>query len=261
MERMVKWYKYITDKRFSTIAGTLVYFLLMSIVPFIMWLTLILGKIDIHIDIERFLSHELFESISPILRYLKSAAENAANSAGIILILTTLYSSTNFFYHLRRSGEIIYNSRRVKGGIKLRIASLLLILIIIILFGLLAAVVVIWNWLSNLFFTFYLADIAFCVFLALTAFTAALVLNIFVCPYKRKIKEILPGSLLTTALWLTALMGFSIYSKFSNPEQLYGRFAYIIIFLLWCYILMCCFVIGVIYNGFYCGKGEYKELL
>ncbi len=108
MRKIIEIFKYYSDRRFSTIAGTLVYFLLMSITPFILWLTLILGNVDI--NFERILSHELFESISPLLRYLKEAAESAAKGAGIILLATTLYSSTNFFYHLRRSGEIIYNS-------------------------------------------------------------------------------------------------------------------------------------------------------
>lgn len=261
MNKIKSIFKYFTDKRFSTIAGTLVYFLLMSIAPLIMWLTLIFGKIDLHIDFERFLSHELFESVSPILIYLKSSAESAANGAGFVLLITTLYSSTNFFYHLRRSGEIIYNSPRVKGGIRLRLASLFLIFIAILLFALLTVVTVVGTWFLDSFMPYYISDIFFCVTLTAIAFTVAFVLNLFVCPYKRNGKDVLPGSLLTTALWLAALIGFTIYSQFSNPEQLYGKFAFIIIFLLWCYVLMCCFVIGVIYNGFFSAKKEYKTLL
>ncbi len=123
MNKILKLYKYFSDKRFSTIAGTLVYFLLMSIAPFTLWLTLVCGNVDI----ERFLSHDFFAAVSPFLRSLKSSAESAASGAGIIFLVTTLYSSTNFFYHLRRSGEIIYNSPRVKGGFRLRLASLFLI--------------------------------------------------------------------------------------------------------------------------------------
>ena len=127
MRNAVNLFKYFSDKRFSTIAGTLVYFLLMSIAPFSLWLTLVFGNVSI--NVERIMSHELFENVSPFLHYLKSSAEGAASGAGIILLVTTLYSSTNFFYHFRRSGEIIYNSSRVKGGIKLRLVSLLLIFI------------------------------------------------------------------------------------------------------------------------------------
>ena len=256
MGKIINLYKYFSDKRFSTIAGTLVYFLLMSIAPFTLWLTLVCGNVNI----ERFLSHELFAAVSPFLRYLKSSAESAASSAGIILLITTLYSSTNFFYHLRRSGEIIYNSQRVKGGIRLRIASLLLIFSVFIVLALLAAMSVTGSWLLDKFMPFYVADIITYTVITGAAFTAALILNLFACPYKLKASEAIPGSLLTTGLWLIFIVGFSIYNLFANPEKLYGKIAAIIIFLLWCYLMMSSFVIGIIYNGMFKTRREYKKL-
>ncbi|MDE6597566.1 MAG: YihY/virulence factor BrkB family protein [Clostridia bacterium] len=257
MRAILDYFKYFTDKRFSTISGTLVYFLLMSITPFILWLTLFFGNIDF----ERFLSHELFVSVSPFLRHIKSSAENAASGAGLILLLTTLYSSTNFFYHLRRSGEIIYGSKQVKGGIRLRIASLFLIFAAFSLLAVLAATSVLGMRLLEKVLPSVFAESIVYVFVTATAFTVALVLNLFTCPYKLKAEEALPGSLLTTALWLVSLIGFTVYMQFANPERLYGRIASLIIFLLWCYILMNCFVIGVIYNGKFKIRNEYKKFL
>ena len=256
MSKIISLYKYFSDKRFSTIAGTLVYFLLMSIAPFILWLTLVCGNINI----EKFLSNDLFAAVSPFLRYLKSSAESAASGAGIILLVTSLYSSTNFFYHLRRSGEIIYSSPRVKGGIKLRIASLLLIFSAFLIAAVLAAMSVMGSWLLDLVLPFYLADIITYSVITAAAFTAALILNIFACPYKLKASEAIPGSLLTTGLWLIFIVGFNIYTFFANPEKLYGKIAAIIIFLLWCYIMMSSFVIGIIYNGMFKSKREYKKM-
>lgn len=237
--------KFYSDKRFSTIAGTLVYFLLMSIAPFILWLTLVFGNVDT----EQFLSNGLFESISPVLRYLKESAESAAGGAGIVFLLTSLYSSTNFFYHLRRSGEIIYNSKRVKGGIKLRIISLMLIAATIFLVALTATVSVAGTALLNSFLPEIMSKIISMIFITALAFVVALVLNVVACPYKLKISEALTGSLLTTALWLVVSVGFGVYSIFANPERLYGRIAALIVFLLWCYVMMSCFVIGMIKNG------------
>lgn len=257
MRKVIELFKYFSDKRFSTIAGTLVYFLLMSIAPFIFWLTLVLGKVST----EQFLSNELFESISPFLNDIKSSAESATSGAGIILLVTTLYSSTNFFYHLRRSGEIIYNSSRVKGGLRLRLASLLLIFATYLLFAIVAAVAVAGSYILEKFMPFYAADIITCTFVTASAFAAALVLNLFTCPYKLKVNEAVPGSLLTCALWIVFLMGFTVYMQFANPERLYGKIASLIIFLLWCYVMMSSFVIGVIYNGMFKTRREYKKLL
>ncbi len=151
MRKILDEVKYYTDKRFSTVAGTLVYFLLMSIAPFILWLTIVFGNVNL----DGILANEIFGSVAPLLRYLRSNAQNAAGGAGIIFLLTSLYSSTNFFYHLRRSGEIIYECPQVKGGIKLRIISLLLIALTIVLVAALGAVTVF----GNNFLSIYLPEI------------------------------------------------------------------------------------------------------
>ena len=84
--------------------------------------------------------------------------------------------------------------------------------------------------------------------LTMIVFVAAL-LNLFICPYKITLKEVITGSLLTVLLWLVCGGGFVVYLRFADPVRLYGRIASIIVFLLWCYLMMNSFVIGVIYNG------------
>lgn len=256
IKRILATLKYYTDRKFSTIAGTLVYFLLMSIAPFVVWLTLLLGNIQI----ERFLSGALFKSISPFLNYLESSAQHAASGAGIILIATSLYSSTNFFYHLRRSGEIIFGSSRVKGGIKLRIISVIIIILSILAFAFFAAVAFAGKLVLQTFMPEFLCNIISMVFGVLLAFAVVILLNIFACPYKLKISEALIGSLLTTILWILFIIGFAIYVQLASPGKLYGAISSIIVFLLWCYFMMCCFVIGMIKNGSDMKKRQYKKL-
>lgn len=244
-EGVVTNVKYFTDRRFSTVAGTLVYFLLMSIAPFTLWLTLVFGSINVN----PILDHRLLESVSPFLRTLKSSAESAVSGAGIIFLVTALYSSTNFFYHLRRSGEIIYESGSIGGGLKLRLASLGLIAVTIILIALIAAAAVAGSALDNVLFPHVIYEIVFSAFLIALIFSVALVLNIFACPFKLKVREAAKGSLFTTLLWIIFLVGFGVYTRFASPERLYGKIASVIIFLIWCYAMMCCFVIGMILNG------------
>lgn len=245
MGKIIETFRYYSDKRFSTIAGTLVYFLLMSIAPFMLWLTLVVGNVNV----EGILSHEVFESVSPVLRLLKHSAESAASGAGIVLLVTSLYSSTNFFYHLRRSGEIIYDCPRVKGGFKLRLFSLLMITSAIILVACVAGISVAGSNFLDRFMPLYVSDLISSVFLLSLVLATAIVLNIIACPYKMKVNEAITGSLLTTALWLIFIIGFGVYAQFANPERLYGKIAAIIVFLLWCYAMMSCFVIGMIKNG------------
>lgn len=256
MEKLLEKFRYYSDRRFSTIAGTLVYFLLMSIAPFTLWLTLVFGNVDV----EQILAHDTFEAVSPVIRYLKTSAESAASGAGIIFLITSLYSSTNFFYHLRRSGEIIYDCPRVKGGLKLRLFSVLTILATIIIVALIAGVSVIGGAFLENFMPELISRTIAAVFLTMLAFFAAVMLNIIACPYRMNFDDAVTGSLLTTALWLVFAVGFGIYTQFANPERLYGKIAAVIIFLLWSYAMMSCFVIGMINNGSYVRKKQLKKL-
>ena len=222
-------YKYYSDKRFTTVAGTLVYFFLMSLAPFLFWLSLFFGDVDL----KSLSSFALFNAIMPILKELQSSAVSATSGAGIVLMITTLYSSTNFFYHLRRSGEIIYDGKFKKGGI---------------IAGAVGAVVAGEQILRMVMNAYMSQFVIYSVALVITVLVAAL-MNIFICPYKISFKDVIPGSLFTVLLWLLCAGGFAVYMYFANPVKLYGKIASVIVFLLWCYLMMNSFVIGVIYNG------------
>ena len=79
-------------------------------------------------------------------------------------------------------------------------------------------------------------------------FFAAWLLNVYVCPHAHCAKKVALGSFLTALAWLAASGAFSVYLMFGNKEKLYGALALVIVFLLWLYWLMICFVAGVIFN-------------
>lgn len=247
-ERLKEVYGYYSDRRFTTVAGTLVYFFLMSLAPFLFWLSLFFGGVDL----SRLQGISLFNAVLPFLQELQSSAGSAVGGAGIVLIVTTLYSSTNFFYHLRRSGEIIYDSKFKKGGLKLRLSSLGLIISAVVLVATAVGAVLAGERFLRSFINANIARfIVYCAALVIVIVVATL-LNIFVCPYRTNFTDVLPGSLLTVLLWLLCGIGFAIYATFANPARLYGKIASVFVFLLWCYLMMNSFVIGVIYNGRHC---------
>lgn len=250
-------FKYFSDKRFSTLSGTLVYFLLMSVTPFLFWLTLLVGDVDLSF----ITSHEIFSAVEPVIDYLQSAARSATGGAGIILIFTTLWSSTNFFYHLRRSGEIIYEVNFQRGGLRLRAYSLLIVFAVILAISL-AAVVPVFSvaFLVNIM-PEPIAQVISTLFLVMFAFIAAYLLNIFACPYRLRFDDAAAGVLLTVTLWVLCAVGFSIYLKFATPQKLYGAIAAVIVFLLWCYLMVNSLVIGMIYNGRYSLRTACKSLM
>lgn len=248
MRKVVEEIKYFSDKRFSTLAGTLVYFLLMSVTPFLFWLALIVGEIDLSV----FTDNEIFSAVTPVLEYLQTSARGATGGAGIILLLTSLWSSTNFFYHLRRSGEIIYDSRIKKSGLSLRFSSLLAVFATIILIAFAAAVPFLGLGVLTSIMPEWIAQSISIILLTMSAFFIALLLNIFACPYRLGFENTVAGVFLTVALWLVFAVGFTVYLRFADPQRLYGAIAAVIVFLLWCYLMVNSLVIGIIYNRRHC---------
>ena len=223
------------------------FFFIMSIVPLSFWLTLIIGKLPL--DADRLLRLPVFDSVKSVFEYVQQEAANATTGASIILIFTTLYSSTNLFYQMRRSGEIIYDFRKKREGLKLRLGALILLIVVMASAVAFLLVFAIGSFLFSRLLVGLWEKIADYILLAAVAFSLVLLLNMYICPYKTKVRRFLPGTFLTVAAWGVAVLGFSIYLKIGNIARLYGALSTLIIFFLWLYMLMICFVVGVIFNS------------
>lgn len=240
-------YKLLSRKKYTTLAGTLVFFLVMSILPFTFWLTLIVGKLPINTG--NFFSLSVFDSVKNIFSYVQKEAENATTSVSIILLVTTLYSSTNFFYQMRRSGEIIYDYNPKKQAFHLRLSALVLMFMVMLMVIVFLFVLGVGTFLFSRFLSQVAELVADYLLLMTLSFALVLLLNMYICPHKVPVKYFLGGTVWTVGAWTIAVIGFAVYLKISSVEKLYGALSTVIVFLLWLYVLMVCFIIGVIFNG------------
>lgn len=247
MRNIIKEINYYTDKRFTTLAGTLVYFLLMSITPFLFWLALIVGRVDL----TRFLPQDFYGTIAPVIELLQELAFAATDGTTLLLVLTSLWSSTNFFYHLRRSGELIFTPQIKTNSIKLRAYSLASVFGILLIIALVVATPFLGESLLKNILPQLLAEAITIIFLVMFAYFAAYFLNAFACPYKLTYAQTNGGALLTLIAWIVCSVGFSVYLKYASPHKLYGAITAVIVFLLWCYLMINSLVIGIIYNARY----------
>ena len=245
---------YLSSKKYTTIAGTLAFFLILSIVPFIFWLTLLFGNLNL--DYDQIFSLSIFAGIRDVLSYFLEAAQSATAGASVILALTTLYSSTTLFYHMRRSGEIIYDSTRKKGGWLIRLSAVVFIFIVMILFLAGVTLFLLGNSLLSRLFPSFVAQVSVYALFGVFMFGLLLLLNLYICPYRIGVKNAVWGSLLTLLLGGIASFGFTVYVNFGSMEKLYGAAVFLILFLLWLYLLMICFVIGVILNCYLLEKDK-----
>lgn len=254
MEKIRRFYQYLKSKydllslkKYTTIAGTLVFFLILSIVPFTFWLTLIIGRLPI--DLEQVLRLSVFSSVKDVFLYVQREAASATAGASVLLVLTTLYSATNLFYQMRRSGEIIYGYERPRPGFRVRVGALALMFIVMLMMVVFLSLFALGTFLFSRFLSGALERVADYTLLAALAFALVLLLNMYICPYKAKARYFLPGTVITVAAWAVAVVGFAIYLKISNMDKLYGALSVVIVFLLWLYVMMICFIAGVIFNS------------
>jgi membrane protein len=242
-----KKYDLLSVKKYTTLAGTLVFFLIMSIVPLSFWLTLLIGKLPIQAD--KVLTLPVFDSVKDILLYVQKEAANATAGASVILVFTTLYSSTNLFYQMRRSGELIYDFHPEGQGLKIRLGALVLLIIVLATVVLFSLVFALGSFLFSRLLSKMWERIADYLLLAAVSFLLVLLLNMYICPFKAKLRFFLPGTWVTLVSWTVAVVGFSVYLKIGNVSRLYGALSTLIVFLLWLYILMIGFIAGVIFNS------------
>ena len=235
-------YELLTMKKYTTIAGTLVFFLIMSIMPLSFWLTLVVGRLPI--DMGKILSLGVFGSVKNVLEYVRQEASNATAGASLILIFTTLYSATNLFYQMRRSGEIIYDYHRKKEGLRIRLSALILLIIVMAASVIFLLLFALGSFLFSRILPYRWERLVDYALLIVMAFLLSMLLNMYICPYKEKIGSFLPGATITVIAWIMAIIGFSAYLKISNMSKLYGALSTVIVFLLWLYVLMICFIVG-----------------
>lgn len=238
-------YAVLAENRYTTVAGTLVFFLIMSLVPFLFWLTLLFGNTLFRTEVIEGL--QLFDWAEELILLFGKNAQEAGTGAGVVFLATTLFSSTGFFYHLRRSGEMIYGCRRAKHGLKVRIAAVLATFAVLLFFAAAGSALLVAGIAARFLPEWVSYPFRYGLLLAL-GFFAAWILNGYLCPYRVRPPALALGSFFTALLWLAASAAFSVYLGFGGKEKLYGALTLVVVFLLWLYWLMICFVAGVIYN-------------
>lgn len=253
MKELVRYYRRLKDqyavfaqKKYTTMAGVLVFFLILSVVPFSFWVILLFG--EFLAGSEEILSHELYEGAGEILGFLQQNAKEVSGGATFFLGATTLYSASNFFYHLRQCGEIIYGVPREKRGWAVRLSALVATLITVLLLGLFWGLFLGMVWVFNKIFPLLIARMSSYFLSAAIEFLTCLALNSYLCPFRLRWKNCVKGSLVTTLLWGIALAGFSFYIRFGNISKLYGAMTTVVVTLIWTYCMMICFVVGIIVN-------------
>ena len=239
-------------KKSATLSGAIVYFIILGLVPmaYLLSLTLsIIGK-----ELSDVLTPFIYPELKEVFLYVIQTSKNLGGVGNIIVAGVALYSSANVLFHLKSSGEVIYNYY-TKNSLFKRLISIVLTLAIICLFSLffalyVAVIPIISNTLNP-----YFASAINTLVLLVAVLLLSILINFYVCPYKITFKEVIYGSTYTCALCLISSAIFFIYIKyFAIYSKIYGAIAVILVFLSWLYLIVKSFIDGIVLNVYLMGK-------
>ena len=244
--------KILNAKKSSTLAGALVYFALLEMVPLAYLTTLTLSAFGSKID-NSFIT-DIFKDLKQVIDYVFTTAQKLGTSGNIIAVLISAYSATNFFYHLRRTGEIVYNYLE-KNNVIVRVASLGIMTLFLFGFALFQGIYFFISKYSIEFFGTMLGSTINYSVLIFSFLVFVIMLNVYACPYKIRLKDVIVGSIYTCVFSIIMTVGFFIYiNYFANFTEIYGAISAVVIFLMWLYIIMKGLISGMNLNVYYLGK-------
>ncbi len=237
-----------SNKKSATLSGALVFFTLLGIIPVTYIISLIFSICGTEIDaINKLFSYPEFREVA---LYLTNTASKMGASGNIVVFLVALYSSGNVFYHLKQSGEVIYNYNK-KDTLFSRAITILITFITV--------------WVIAILLVFYVAVIPIILRVCgsrltnlinagvglISVFIISVLINYYACPYKLKFYEVYKGAIYSTVFSFLATYLFLIYIRnFSNFNEIYGKVAIVIVFLSWLYLMIKGVFKGIIINVF-----------
>lgn len=239
IKKITDYYSYLKSKRYDTLAGTLSFYFVLCIIPLLylsLSLYLRLGKV-LHLETP------LPEIISQVVDFDLHAG------VSIFFLLTTIYSASSLFLHLRRTGEIIYGIKKPQKSIRSRIFSCFIVILsmFIVAFAMLGLSIV-EKMLADLS-TIIIFRIITASLLYLLLFAFLVLINQYATTKKLSFKQMKKG-VIFTILYITivSIIFFLYVTLLANYTFLYGYLSTAIIVLLYIYFMMKGVVAGIIIN-------------
>lgn len=244
-------------KKNTTLSGALVFFTLIGVVPITYIASLIFSVLGSEISvIKDFFSYPEFYEI---ITYVTETAVKLGAEGNIIAFFVALYSSANIFYHLRQSGEVIYNYEK-NSSLFTRITSIVIAFLTVCVLSLFIVVYVAIVPLITRVLGESLSVVINVSVGVVSVFFIVCLINVYVCPFKLKFYEVYKGAIYSTLFSFIATGLFFAYIRFfSNYDEIYGKIATVLVFLSWLYLIINGVLQGITLNVYLIGKTNIKK--
>jgi len=243
------------DHRIGAYAAQTSFFILMSLIPFFMFLLSMLNVVIPYLmpssQLE-FLTqiYTLFpEPIAGIVESIILELLEKSTGISVATALTALWFASRSMLSLTQGINNILSDGEIPGYFRTRIMSVVYMLLFTLLIALTLVLLGFGNIIGavipsapeTLFKILHLRWVI--VFLILTVFFT--LFYRFMPQKHRPLRQLIPGAALASVGWLIFTLGFSVYVSFSKAyTSIYGSISYIILAMLWLY-----FCISILFYG------------
>lgn len=244
-KRTLNFYRLLVEKNYSTLAGGIGFFLLINGGSFLFLLLMIANYLNINVEFDQL--RYIPDDIESVINYVIYNAKLSV-TGNIVLLITSVWGSGNLFYHVLKSGEIIYEQKRTKTKLFTRIIALICMMIFLLIILASIFFIAISQYLFSFIKITIIKRLLIYTMYLMIPFLFLIYINTYVCPFKIKVKDTIYGSIFTSLFWVISTIVFSIFLKVFNFGQIYGALAFALIFFLWIYILTNGLIVGFIIN-------------
>lgn len=238
-KKIIDFYNYAKEKKYTTLAGSLSFFFILSFIPIIYLALSIYNKIINMLNMTM--------EIPKILEKYVSFDLNAKIS--ILFLITTIYSSSQLFFQLRRVGEIIYKTKKRERAIKQKLLSILIsLLFILISSGALIIFRMTKEIITNINYSVVINIFSF-LFIYLVLISFIIIVNQYATTIKLHMHQLIYGVIFSVVYITIVSIGYYLYIiLISNYEALYGVFSTIIVSFIYIYLMFIGIILGIIIN-------------
>lgn len=258
IEKTKRFFNKLKNDKVSESAAECAYYMLLSLVPFIIFFMTLIQFTIIDKDLVLGLVKEVIPKTMHefVFGIIDEVYSKSVGTISISLIFA-LWSASKGFYALCKGFRNIYNLSEEKSNIKIRFEGLLYTLIFVICIILVLILFIFGNrihgFITKYFFSLGIITSLFLkirtLITLLLLFVAFLVMYKFLPRHKMTFKSQIPGAIFSSVAWVITSYIFSIYiDVFKGFSNTYGSLTSIILVMMWIYVCMYIILLGAEIN-------------
>ena len=241
-------------------SAALAYYLLFAMFPFMIFLTSLIGLLDLDVAaILRALSDivpkEVVELIGVYLSYVATTSSSKMLWFGLVFsVYFPMRAANSLMRSVRKAYHLPPPSKALRHQIKTLLYTICFIVTIVVALTLLTVGDRVLSYLSDLIqlpqmFVDLWTALRFPA-LGVMMFFALSLLYALSQDQRRKARDIFPGVAVSLAVWMVLSLCFSFYvENFASYSVIYGSIGAVIVLMIWLYMSATTLVMGAEYNG------------